>query len=236
LQFSHLVYIVQFFLWTNYRVYNYGKNEIEAIKSIASIFEKNFVYVVFVLFTAYLFGSIIRSVSVRWAEYITFPFRSVFPKKAELKKSYNEIIKLETKEVKIEFESLFYPPASPKTDESKIESETDETNSILDKDKTIPGDIFNYWKDVLCVRNDKAFEYYQTFETQSRYSAGMVWASAFGVFISILRGLLYPPIHWGIVFISIGVYIVFSWHLRRVRKQESKVLMFLYIATLKSEK
>ena len=110
------------------------RNVIEALRPIADRLGDNPVYLVFLLFAAYLVGSIIRAFRVVWAERASPPFRSGFPFSEELKKALAEI-----KQSK-----------ATGLDVARVPS----------IDNGLSGNIFNYWKDVLCLKTERGFEYY----------------------------------------------------------------------------
>ncbi len=181
---------------------------IEALSPIAFVLKENPVYLIFLLFAAYLFGSIIRALKVKWAEKVSPPFRSDFPYQDELK------IALETLK---------------KSQAIKVD-----TTKFPDLSGGVSEDVFNYWKDVLCAKSDKAFDYYESFETRARFSAGMVWAGVVGMIASLSMLFRCVTVGWQLLVLSLVVYIAFGFHLRRVRKQEAKALLFLYVAHLQT--
>jgi hypothetical protein len=180
------------------------KNIMEAINPIAQALKDNPVYLVFLLFAAYLVGSIFRALKVKWAECICPPFHSSFPFSEELNRALIEI----------------------KTSGSKILIDS----HLPDIKNGLTNNEFNYWKDVLCIKSERGFEYYETFETRTRFSAGMVWAGVVGIVSGSLMFFRGPNIAWQMLVISLVVYSAFGFHLLRVRRQESKALLFLYIA------
>lgn len=180
------------------------KNIMKAISPIATTLKDNPVYLVFLLFASYLFGSIIRALKVEWAERVYPPFTSRFPFPTELKKALTTI--KQSKSLKIDISKL------------------------PDIEKNFANDEFNYWKDVLCVESEYGFEYYETFETRTRFSAGMVWAGVIGIISGFLMFKQNVNIAWQMLAMSVVVYLAFGFHLRRVRIQESKALLFLYVA------
>ena len=179
----------------------------EAIAVLADTFKSNPFYFIIALFGAYLLGSVIRAFHVSWAEKVTPPFTANFPYQ-------NTLIK-----------------AIDKLKDNAAAAQIDVTK-LPDLSAGVSGYIFNYWKDALCSKADRGFEYYRNYEARARFSAGMVWAGMAGiagglyvVFISRTMGLQ-------VVLFSAIIYIAFGFQLRRVRVQEAKVLLFLYAAHL----
>jgi len=182
-----------------------SKSITEVIKPIADSLKANPVYWVFLLFSAYLIGSIFRTLRVKWAERL-YPrqFRSNFPCKDVLK---DALAKLSG--------SL-----AVKLDVSKL---PDLTGGLSNDD-------FNYWKDMLCIDSEHGFHYHETFEARSRFSAGMVWAGIAGFVSGLVMIAQSGHIAWQMMLISLIIYVAFGIQLKRVRQQEAKALFFLYIA------
>lgn len=164
--------------------------------------------IIFVLFAAYLLGSIIRSMPVQWAEAVASFGRSRFPFGPKLRGMLREI--------KDECAATNLRPESLPTVE-KLSSST-----------------FNYWKDFLCARAPEAFLYYQSFEARSRFYTGMFWAGAVGIIgggVTVLRSYmanlsLIPGTQLCVV--SLCLCLAFGTQLRRVREQEARVLLTLF--------
>jgi hypothetical protein len=185
-----------------------AKTVIGALNLIVRDLKRNPFYFIFLLFVVYLFGSIIRVLKVNWAEIASQPyhyhFHSGFPFHNDLKTAYENI------------------KNSDAVEKTRLPS--------INLTKGVPEDIFNYWKDFLCTKNDKAFEYYESFENRTRFSAGMVWAGIVGMIASFSMLLRCAPVGWQMFGFSFAMYLAFGFHLRRVRKQEVRALLFLYLA------
>ncbi len=170
-------------------------------------------WLLFILFGSFLLGSIFRALRVSWAEWVTPPFTSGFPYPALLQKALKNL-------------------------KDNASASGIEKSQLPDLNKEMNSDIYNFWKDTLCLRNPTSFEYYQSFEAQARFSAGMVWAGLTGILgsvIIIIRSFsLNNWFFWQMLGISFAIYLAFAFHLRRVRKQETRVLLFLYIAYLQN--
>ncbi len=170
----------------------------------------------FVTFAAYLLGSITRSMPVQWAERLVSLGRSGFPFENKLRMMLDDI----KRECKI---GNFDPQHAPLVDER------------------ISPSTFNYWKDFLCARAPESFSYYQSFEARSRFYTGMFWAGAVGVLCALCAIL---PAHFrddpsnsglGLGAVSLLLCLAFGTQLRRVREQEARVLLTLYIIVATSD-
>ena len=164
---------------------------------------------VFILFASYLIGSVFRAIPVYWAERLIPPFTKDFPYPITL------------------IEVLATLNAYPETTKHDI-------NKMPKVDKGVPMHIFNYWKDVLCLRSPEGFAYYQTFETRVRFFAGMIWAGLIGSLSGgylILRFLdLKHPTGLPLFLLSSILLIIFSSNFRRVRRQEARSLVTIFTA------
>jgi len=102
----------------------------------------------------------------------------------------------------------------------------------------LSADTFNYWKDVLSFRAPEAFAFYQTFEMRSRFFAGMFWAGALGVLGAIYAVIEYRggAMLWigQLLALSAAMVVAFGLQLRRVRQQEARVLLTLFVAFTQS--
>jgi hypothetical protein len=103
--------------------------------------------------------------------------------------------------------------------------------------------LFNHWKNALCVRSPESFRYYQMFESRSRMFAGMFWAGLIGVLGSIwtlahlgVTGFAHTPFAWQALAVSAVVILLFGGQFRRVREQEARVLLSLYLWSKREEK
>lgn len=171
--------------------------------------------IVFLLFGAYLFGSIIRSLPVRWAEMVITRRLSKFP--------YLELLERAVIRMKSEAGATNVKP---------------ERLPVLDG---FSSEGFNYWKDAICIHAPGAFAYYQTFEARTRFFTGMFWAGAVGVIGSIAMfaqtwrsdGYLAPSIELAVI--SIALVAAFGFQLRHVREEEARVLMTLYAVLAQQE-
>jgi hypothetical protein len=184
------------------------------IISLAQKINSNFTLLLFILFASYLLGSISRALPVRWAEH-SFPrFHCKFPYPDRL----NEVLN-----------TLQVYGFSTKLNLKKI----------IDLSQGVPMHLFNYWKDFICIVTPEGFEFYQTFETRSRFFAGIIWAALFG----IIGGLYIIIITWNnrhgvglpLLILSFILYITFGANFRRVRAQEAQALLMIYLAYFHKE-
>ena len=100
-------------------------------------------------------------------------------------------------------------------------------------DNIVPMDVFNYWKNVLCINSPDGFRYYQGFEARSRFFSGMFWAGLLGMVGGIWSIIVYPTVPlalWQILIISTVVALLFGSQFRRIRCQEATALISLYTA------
>lgn len=180
-------------------------------ESIASHIHQEPIFIVFILFACFILGSIFRALPVRWAERGIPPFRADFPYPSIL----NEVLEVLNKHQNATMH-----------DKSKIPCLKD----------GVPMHVFNYWKDVLCVNSVEAFEYYQTFETRSRFFSGIIWASWSGIlgglYVILREGSLVDKIGLPILLLSLILLITFGSNFRRVRRQESRALLLIFSAHL----
>jgi hypothetical protein len=165
---------------------------------------------VLVLFGAFLFGSIIRSIPVDWADACTTLGRGKsFPYVQRLRHMRDRLI-VERGVSNISEERLPDPAGV-----SRI--------------------TFNYWKDFLCIEAPAAFSFYETFEARSRFFAGMFWAGVAGLggaVIAKISSISSPSSQ--IAVLSLTLVAAFGLQLRRVRAQEASVL-FTLIAVLRQK-
>jgi hypothetical protein len=202
-------------VYSCYTVTGLPKNELTSlwmiIHKLSTDIQNNPILLLLILFGSYLFGSIIRTVPVFLAEKTIPPHSANFP--------YPGIL-VDVLETMKNYKG----------------TERDSAGKLPNIENGIPMDVFNYWKDLLCVNSIEGFDYYQTFEVRSRFFAGMIWAGWFGIFGGIYVLISTPSIVWRVAFailiISIGVLAAFGLNFRRVRKQEAKALLLILIAYL----
>ncbi|HSB68251.1 MAG TPA: hypothetical protein VLT62_02805 [Candidatus Methylomirabilis sp.] len=171
--------------------------------------------ILFVIFGAYLIGSVIRSMPVQWAESVTAFGRkhSRFPYSLEL---VDLLQRLDAQSGATDLEAKGLP-----------------------KFTELTAGVFNYWKDFLCIKAPEGFVYYQTFEARSRFYTGMFWAGVAGVagFIVMLGlwgkgGISLVPATQLLV-LSVILVVAFGLQLWRVREQEARVLLMLFVVARK---
>lgn len=169
------------------------------------------VLLIFLLFACYLLGSIFRALPVRWAENTIPPFTTQFPNPEVIRNVIEAL-----------------------NDHAEL-TKHDKKN-IPNVEKTVPIDVFNYWKNVLCVNTVEGFEYYQSFETRVRLFAGIIWAAWCGmlasIFIFVRSGNILHGVGIPLFAISFILIIFFGSNFRRVRCQEVKALITIFTALL----
>ncbi|WDE04122.1 hypothetical protein SG34_022605 [Thalassomonas viridans] len=163
--------------------------------------------ILLILFCIYLLGSILRAIQVSIPEKIFYG--EDFP--------YDESIK-----------SLF------KTIKSHSEASDIDTKKIPMIDKGFSPDVYNYWKQVICIESPEGYSDYQEFEARTRYFAAMSLAGLTGFFLA-LGILLYTcdfsySLAWQQLVVSIILFSIFGFELHRVRTQEVMRLTGLYLA------
>jgi hypothetical protein len=176
--------------------------------SLSTVLQENPAAILFALFGAYLFGSIIRSMPVRWAEKVATFGRSEFPYPTVLRSMLRQM--------------------------SEEAAASDLEPKRLPKLESISSNTFNYWKDVLCIQAPGAFAFYQTFEARSRFFTSMFWAGVSGLVGGLgiaVQSLgrswpLAPSIQ--LLVLSAILVVAFGLQLRRVREQEARVLLTLF--------
>lgn len=165
---------------------------------------------IFILFACYLFGSIFRALPVFWAEKTIPPFTSDFPPADILK----DVCKTLNKHA-----------GATKHD----------PNQVPNVRKGIPTDVFNYWKDVLCVSSPEGFIYYQSFETRVRLFAGMIWSAWCGIlgglYVLVVGWCESRPVGFGMLVLSLVLLLSFGYNFRRVRNQEARALILIFTAS-----
>lgn len=169
----------------------------------------NPVLLIFVLFACYLFGSIFRTLPVYWAE-MTVRFRNPnFPYSNVLSDALVEL-------------------------GSHAKATKHDSKKLPDLTQGVPMNVFNYWKNLLCLQSPEGFEYYQTFETRVRFFGGMIWSAWFGILGSIYIFIVAVRSSWpigaAILTISLVVLASFGLNFRRVRTQEAKALLLIFTA------
>jgi len=181
---------------------------------LAGAVRDNPAYLLFILFAAYLFGSIFRALPVAWAERTIPWFTSHFPYENVLEETLSVL--------------------NRNTPASKHNPRKGPSLS-----RGLPKRVFNYWKDALCVNSPEGFEYYQAYEARSRLFAGMIWAGWSGVVGSaVALGFAWrvsPSIGLGMLILSAAMLGAFGCNFRRVRRQEAQALLLIYTAWLQSQ-
>lgn len=164
----------------------------------------------FILFSAYLIGSVFRAIPVRWTERLIPPFTCKFPYPTMLKNVLNTL-KRKEKSIKQNISNL--PNLS----------------------KGLPKDVYNYWKYLICMRAPEAFQLYQTFENRSRFFAGMILSGLAGTLVGCLMFLvdnIQYQINTPLTILSATILVVFGSNFRRIRLQETRALFLMYIGYL----
>lgn len=170
--------------------------------------------ILLILFSAYLLGSVLRSVPVSFSEKMMCLTGERFP--------YQESIKGIIDGIKCNPEA------------SKINTEY-----IPDISKDMNIQIYNYWKDIVCIGSPEGFSNYQEFEARTRFFAGMFLAGLMGMLAALLAlviagDIFYMPAIY-LLILSIILSATYGTNLRRVRIQEVTTLTGLYLAYLQDK-
>ncbi|MBI3418380.1 MAG: hypothetical protein HY043_24080 [Verrucomicrobia bacterium] len=125
-----------------------------------------------------------------------------------------------------------------------------EANETASQDESRLHDIFNFWKMVLCQEAESAFLFTQELEARVRLFAGMFWAGAVGLAITLVGSFLVAMNFFGIHLIkpdwckplalltglSLILCALFGSQLRRVRKHEVRQLFTAYLALYRRDR
>ncbi|PCJ57448.1 MAG: hypothetical protein COA73_10780 [Candidatus Hydrogenedentota bacterium] len=118
--------------------------------------------------------------------------------------------------------------------------------NVEDIDDKALMDIFSFWKDDLRVNAPDVYTHYEAFEARSRFFAGMIIAGfvGCGAFGGALGGAMFLAFYKGAdiafspfiitMFLPILISLTYSLQIRRIRKQEVKELLMLYILQQKN--
>jgi hypothetical protein len=171
--------------------------------------------VLLVLFASYLSGTLVRTLPVRTVERLLPPFHVTFPHWRVLR-SFVAGLRTNAAWAGLAASELPDLPADIPYRETML--------------------LFNHWKSALSVRTPDSFRYYQTFESRSRMFAGMFWAGLLGAVGSIytlarlgVTVFLHTPFAWQALAVSLLIALLFGGQFRRVREQEARVLLSLYL-------
>lgn len=169
------------------------------------------------VFCSYLLGSVLRAIPVSYAEKLMDAFRK-------------------------DVETFPYPDhtkgiISRLNDKSDIANIKTSVNPNLDKE--VCKNVYNYWKDVVCIRTPTAFSHYQEFESRTRFFSSMCMAGVVGIIVSgvilfeNLHSLHTPAVY--LLILSTCVTLAYGLNIKRVRGQEVSTLTGLYIAHIQNK-
>ena len=184
----------------------------EELRTLSVTIYENPMDLIIVLFASYLFGSIFRALPVEWADTLSRPFNNEkFPYSKDLLNSI-KLLKDNRESAGISIDNL--------------------PNTEID----ISSNIYNYWKNSICLNAPEAFEHYLTYEARVRFFASMFFSGLFGIIVGYILlaqvSILEYSAAWQIIAFSSFILLVFGLELRRVRRQESKLLLMLFISYL----
>jgi hypothetical protein len=179
------------------------------MQGLADHLQQRPAWIVFVLFAAYLLGSLVRTLPVALAERLLPPFTVAFPYPAMLQQVRQAL-------------------------EDHAAAACLDVQRLPNLNKGVPPEVYNYWKDALCLGTANGFEYFQSFETRMRFFTGMIWAGLAGLCSSgwiVLRcRMLTQPAAMALFVLAAVILLTFGWNFRRVRRQEARALLLLFIA------
>jgi len=89
-------------------------------------------------------------------------------------------------------------------------------------------DVFYYWKNYIATWSPEALSYYESYEARTRFAATMLWSGLVGAALSVFR-VTDPPNAWLFCISSVLVF-AFGSNLRRLREHEAKTLVALFVA------
>jgi len=159
---------------------------------------------VFVLFVAFLLGSLVRAIPLNITERL-LPHAAAFPYALDLAKVFQV--------------------AQGRNDGDAPAIGADLTGENLQI-------VFNLWKDSLALRHPEAFLLCQAEEARSRFFAGMFWAGFAGLVFSIALGTSGAhTLALQQAFVSLVIVMCFGVGLPRVRKHEALFLFGIYLAS-----
>lgn len=208
-------FVIFTFVYAVYRTDKTTASLWAVLQVLAEQLQQRPAWIVFVLFAAYLLGSLLRAVPVWWAERLSPPFRmSRFP--------YPDVLKEVVATVKNHYKA----------------AGLDETR-LPDLGDGVPMHIYNYWKNALCLGTASGFDYYQTFEMRVRFFTGMIWAGWIGLLCSLAVFIhCWAATHvvgWTMLLLALLLLLTFGVNFRRVRRQESRALLLLFITYLQQQ-
>ncbi len=202
-------FVIFTFLYAAYRTNRDTASLWAVLQGLADQLQQRPAWIVFVLFAAYLLGNLVRTTPVGFAERTLPPFTNKFP--------YPEMLR----EV-------------GKTLTDNAEAACLDLQRVPDLTKDVPIYVYNYWKDALCVGTASGFDYFQTFETRMRFFTGMLWAGWIGVgcsvVIAVRCGTMTHPAGVALFVLAAVILLTFGLNFRRVRRQEARALLLLFVA------
>lgn len=174
-----------------------------------SLYEKPSM-LLFIFFASYLLGTVLRAIPVRFTESLIPPFHSRFPYPDALN---NVLATLRANKTLIRYNEDFFP--------AQIEH--------------VHMNVFNYWKNLLCLKALAVFHHYKSFENRSRFFAGMILSSLAATIASIIMNFVNQScssVYIPLFVLSGTLFTIFGVNFRRIRRQEAEALFTMYIAFL----
>ena len=204
-------FVIFMFVYAAYRTDKQASSLWVVLGLLTEQLQQRPAWIVFVLFAAYLLGTLSRTIPVFIAERLLPPFKGGFPYPSVL----SEVV-----------DTLKQNAIAARID----------TDRLPDLSNGVPGHVYNYWKHLLCLGTAEGFDYYQTFETRVRFFTGMIWAGWIGLLCSlaifIRCWMLTHTVGWIMLGLAFLLLLTFGYNFRRVRRQEARALLLLFIAYL----
>ncbi len=193
----------------------------EQLSQFTGALKANPAYLLFVLFASYIIGSVFRAFPVEWAAFPVPPYgkdRTGFP--------YPDFL---LEKLEVLNDNVWVAGHDPT--KTPIITQAMDARHL----KT----IFNFWKNVMCVQEPEAYDEYKTYEARSRFFTGMFWAGLAGVITGIaIFFRVGSMIHYSALELTVSSLVLilfFGFQLRRVREQEAKTLLFMYVTYLQKQ-
>lgn len=206
-------FVIFTFVYAVYRTDRQTASLWVVLQGLADQLQQRPAWIVFVLFAAYLLGNLVRTIPVAFAERMLPPFTDEFPYPEVLRKVRDTLA-------------------------ANAEAACLDTKHLPNLEKGVPLHVYNYWKDALCVGTAAGFDYFQTFETRMRFFTGMLWAGWTGLLGSLVIALrcqmLAHPAGLTMLLLALVILLTFGLNFRRVRRQEARALLLLFVAYLQN--
>ena len=202
-------FVIFTFVYAACRTNNQTPSLWVVLQGLAEQLQQRPAWIIFVLFAAYLLGNLVRTMPVEWAERMLPPFTGGFPYPEDLREVRKTL-----------------------HDHAAVAGINPEL--LPDLTNGVPLRVYNYWKGTLCIGTANGFDYFQTFATRMRFFTGMLWAGWIGVgcsgWIAVSCQMLTHPVGKALFVLAAVILLTFGLNFRRVRRQEARALLLLFVA------